>query len=142
MAHQRLADIAAAVRKHEPSRLVVGAANGKMFPGRAINTVGAAGKKMRAAGDVEEQAVRRIESDERRIAVAPVGELFEERMVGRLVGLSDNEIGDSAARIRKGRTQTNSPPLGIFIDGDDTERALDFRDDGERSPRDIFRWRA
>ena len=91
-----------------------------------------AGEKMRAAGDVEEQAVRKIERDERRIAVAPVGELFEERMVGRLVGLGHDEIGDGAACIGKGGAQADSPPLGNFVDCDDANRALDFFDDGER----------
>ena len=68
---------------------------------------------MRAAGNIEEQAMRRIERDERRIAVAPVGELFEERMVGRLVGLGDDKIGNGAARIGKARAQADAPPLGI-----------------------------
>src|SRR5262245_54186976 len=49
-------------------------------------------KEMRAAGNIEEQAMRRIERDERRVAVAPVGQLFEERLVGRIVGFDDDEV--------------------------------------------------
>ena len=41
-----------------------------------------AAEQMRAAGDVEKQAVRRIEADQRRVAVAPVGDGFEQTAVG------------------------------------------------------------
>ena len=41
-----------------------------------------AAEQMRAAGDVEHQPVRRIEPDQRRVAVAPVGDRFEQRAVG------------------------------------------------------------
>ena len=76
--------------------------------------------------------MRRIERDERRIAVAPVGELFEQRVVGRLVGLRDAKIGNGAARIGKAHAEADAPPLGDPVDGDDAERVLDLRDDGER----------
>ena len=56
-------------------------------------------EQMRAAGDIEEQAIRRVERNKRRVAVAPVSELFEEVMVGRFVGLDNNEVGHCATRI-------------------------------------------
>ena len=76
--------------------------------------------------------MRRIERDERRIAVAPIGELFEKRVVGRLVGFLHAKIGNGAARIGEAHAQANSSPLGIFVDRDDAHRILDFCDDGER----------
>ena len=95
-------------------------------------------EEMRAAGNIEEQAMRRIERDERRIAVAPVGELFEKRMVGRLVGLLNAQIGNSAARIGEAHAQADSSPLGILVDRDDAQRVLDLCDDGERRLSEEF----
>ena len=60
-----------------------------------------AAEQMRAAGDVEQQAVRRIEPDQRRVAVAPVGDRFEQRDVGARVGLRDRDRRMHRARIRE-----------------------------------------
>ena len=60
-----------------------------------------AAEQMRAAGDVEHQAVRRIEPDQRRVAVAPVGDRFEQLRVGRRIFLHDHEIGMHGARLRQ-----------------------------------------
>ena len=70
-------------------------------PPRLRSRVAVAGEEMRAAGNVEEEAVGRIERDERRIAVRPVGDLFEKRAVGRLVRLRHEKVGNRAARIGK-----------------------------------------
>ena len=47
------------------------------------------------------QPVGRIEPDQRRIAVAPVGDRFEQREVGPLVGLRDRNLRMHRARIRE-----------------------------------------
>ena len=54
---------------------------------------------MRAAGDVEQQPVRRIEADQRRVAVAPVGDRFEQAPVGLRIGIRDGELRIHRARV-------------------------------------------
>ena len=54
-----------------------------------------AAEQMRAAGDVEQQAVRRIEADQRRVAVAPVGDGFEQPPVGLRIGVHDRQASDT-----------------------------------------------
>ena len=58
-----------------------------------------AAEQMRAAGDVEQQPVRRIEPDQRRIAVAPVGDRFEQREVGMRVRIRDRDPRMHRARV-------------------------------------------
>jgi len=87
---------------------------------------------MGAAGNVEEETTRRIKRDQRRIAVTPIGDLFEERVIGILIFLRDAKVGDRAASIGKARAQAESTPLGNMIDGDDAERVFDLRYDRER----------
>ena len=100
--------------------------------GRLAIVIIAMREQMRAAGNIEEQAIRRVERDERRIAVAPVSELFEERVVGRLVGLDNDEVGNGATRIGETHAQADASPFGIPVEGDDAQRVLDLGDDGER----------
>ena len=76
--------------------------------------------------------MRRIERDERRIAVAPVGDRLEQRAVGRLVGFLHDEIGMRAARIGEAHAEPDAAPLGERVDRDDAQRALDLGHDGKR----------
>ena len=76
--------------------------------------------------------MRRVERDERGIAVAPIRNLFEEIVIGRLVGFLHAKVGDGALRIGKGQIKTKPAPRGILVESDDAHRILDFRDDGER----------
>jgi hypothetical protein len=46
-------------------------------------------EKVGAAGNVEQEAVGRIEGDQGRIAVAPIGYLLQEAAVSLRVGLGD-----------------------------------------------------
>ena len=55
---------------------------------------GLAAEQMGAAGDVEKQAVRRIERHQRREAVAPVGDVVRASCVGRLVGIEHRQFAD------------------------------------------------
>ncbi len=57
-----------------------------------------AAEQMRAAGDVEQKAVGRIEADQRRVAVAPVGDRDRHASVGGRIG-----IGNGDARIHRAR---------------------------------------
>ena len=54
-----------------------------------------AAEQMRATGDVEQQAIRRIEADQRRIAVAPIGDGFEQTPIGLRVGVHDRQASDT-----------------------------------------------
>jgi hypothetical protein len=90
------------------------------------------GKEMSAAGYVEKQTERRIERDQRRIAVAPIGDALQECAVGRLVSLGDDEIGMAAAGVCEAHAHRNATAFGNAVRGDDAERALDLRNDRER----------
>ena len=56
-------------------------------------------EQMRAARHVEHDAIGRIESNQRGIAVAPVGNRFKQRPVGRGISRNDHQIGKHGARI-------------------------------------------
>jgi hypothetical protein len=99
----------------------------------------AAREKMRAAGYVEEETMRKIERDQRRIAIAPVGDLLQKRTVGNFVGLLDHKVGDGAACIGKRQTGTESSQLGILVESNDPHCILDLRDDGKRRRRLLTR---
>ena len=75
--------------------------------------------KMRAAADVEQQAVGRVTSNERRIAQAPIGDFFQERGVGRGVFLDRVQRRMHGARLRQRETRVQAEPFRCFVDGDD-----------------------
>ncbi len=60
--------------------------------------------KMRAAADVEQQAVGRIDRHQRRVAQAPVGDFLEQDCVGLGVFLDRIERGMHGARLRQRET--------------------------------------
>ena len=66
-------------------------ADGKALPGQRVaqhlHQFGLAAEQMRAAGDVEEQAVRGIQRHQRREAVAPVGDGVQRLRIRGLVGI-------------------------------------------------------
>ncbi len=69
------------------------AADGKALRGQRraqkMHQCGLAAEQMRATGDVEKQAMRRIERHQRREAVAPVGDVIQQFGVGGLIGVED-----------------------------------------------------
>ena len=93
---------------------------------------GFAAEQMGAAGDVEHQAVGEIEADERRVAVAPVGDVFEKPAVRRSVGGGDGEAGMHGAGIGERHACPQAEALRRIVHGDDPLRALDHLDDDER----------
>jgi len=58
-------------------------------------------EQMRAAADVEKQPIRRIEADERRIAVAPIGDLLEHCPVGGFIRIDRRKLRIHRAGIGK-----------------------------------------
>ncbi len=90
---------------------------------------------MGAAGDVEHQSVGEIEADERRVAVAPVGDVFEGLPVRRFVGGGDGEAGMHGAGISERHVCPQAETLRRIVHRDDALRALDHLDDDERRIR-------
>ena len=78
--------------------------------------------------------MRRIERDERRIAVAPIGKLLQKRMIRRFIRLGDAKIRYRAARIGKALAEPDAPQLGGPVQRDDAHRVSDLGDDCERLP--------
>ena len=101
-----------------------------------------AAEKMRAAADVEQDAVGRIGGHERRVALAPVGDGVEETRVGRLVLGHGCERGIHGAGLRQRETGDDAAPLRRGIDRDQEVEVAALAEDGEgrsgltRLPRD------
>ena len=96
---------------------------------------GLAAEQVGAAGDVEHQSVGEIETDERRVAVAPVGDVFEGLSVRRFVGGGDGEARMHGAGIGERHACPQAEALRRIVHGDDPLRALDRLDDDERPIR-------
>jgi hypothetical protein len=93
-----------------------------------------AAEKRRCARHVEQQPMRQIESDQRRVAVAPIGDRFEQRAIRVLVGFDDFEIGNHRARIGEHHAGGKIRSRRLAIDRGQTQRAVDLRHDNKRSP--------
>ena len=89
-------------------------------------------EQMGAAGDVEHEAVGRIEADQRRVAIAPVGDGVEQPAVRRLVARGDGEGGMHRARIGERHAEPQAEALRRIVHGHDPLGALDRLDDDER----------
>ncbi len=72
--------------------------------------------KMRAAADVEQQAVGRIASDQRRVTQAPVGNGFEQSGIGFGIFGNDLDAGMHGAGLRQCQAGLEAKPLGCRID--------------------------
>ena len=88
--------------------------------------------KMRAAADVEQQAVGRIAGDQRRVAQAPVGDALEQRRVGLGVFVDGFERRMHGARLRQRETGVQAEPFRRLVDGDDQLGIAALAIDGER----------
>ncbi len=75
--------------------------------------------KMRAAADVEQQAVGRIAGHQRRVAQAPVGDALKQASVGIGVFCDGIERGMHGARLRQRETRVQAEPFRRIVDGDD-----------------------
>ena len=78
-------------------------ADGKAAPRQRaaddLHQRGLAAEQMGAAGDVEEQAMRRIERHQRREAVAPVGDVVQRFGVGGFIGIEHRQFRADGAGI-------------------------------------------
>ena len=67
-----------------------------------------AAEQMRAAGDVKQQPMRRIECDQRRVAIAPVGDVAQEFGIGNSVIIDHFDIRTDSAGIGERQTHFES----------------------------------
>src|SRR5262249_56908581 len=93
-----------------------------------------AAEEMRAAADVEQNAVGRIDSDERRVALAAVGNGVEKAGVGRPVfghgreswmhgaGLSQREAGRESESLRRGVDRQQEIEVAALAEDDKRSR--------------------
>jgi len=84
---------------------------------------------MGAAGDVEEQAVRRVERDQRREAIAPVGDIAERLGVRRLIGVKDFQMRTDGAGIGERKSDVQTKVRGSIVQRIDLQRVVLFGDD-------------
>ena len=75
--------------------------------------------EMRAAADIEHEAVGRIAGDKRRIAQAPAGDFFQERDVGVGIFLDRLQRRVHGARLRQRHAGREAKPFRRRVDGDD-----------------------
>ena len=88
-----------------------------------------AAEQMGAAGDVEEETMRRIERHQRREAVAPVGDVFERLAVSGLVGVVHRKFRTHRARIGERQADGETGTHGGLVEGIEQNRVVVFRDD-------------
>ena len=77
---------------------------------------GFAAEQMRAAADVEQDAVGRIDGNKRRVAQAPIGDGVEKTRIGGRILRHGDERGMHGARLRERQTGAQAEPLCRRID--------------------------
>jgi hypothetical protein len=92
---------------------------------------GFAAEQMRAAGNVEQQTIRRIEPNQRRRAVAPIGNAFEQPPIGLRIGIHDRQAWIHGAGIGERHAGFEPKPRRAIGHGGDAKRGLDRRSGDE-----------
>ena len=109
---------------------------GKPRPRHAMQHVSAQSRlpaeEMRAAGNIEDQAIRRIERHERRPAVAIIGDGLEQRRIGGRIGIEHGDLRHSGTRIRERQAYSEAKCDGFLVERGKTHRALDLFGDDDR----------
>ncbi len=85
---------------------------------------GLAAKQMGAAGDIQKQAMRRIERDQRRETVAPVGDVAERPGVGRLIGVEHCQMRTDGAGIGERQADGKAVMRGSIVERIDLKRVV------------------
>ena len=91
-----------------------------------------AAEEMAGAGDVEQQAARRIERHERREAVAPVGDAAEQLQIRGRVRRHHLQARHHRARIGERLADAQAQRRRLAVERGDGERVALFRRDDER----------
>ena len=76
-----------------------------------------AAEQMDAAGHVEKQPVAAVQRHQRGVAVAPVGQAFEQPHVGLRVGLDDIDAGMHGAGVGYAHAGLQLQPLSLRVEG-------------------------
>jgi hypothetical protein len=88
-------------------------------------------KEVRTSADVEKDSVRRIECDERREAVAPVGDRFQKLAVRPLVSLDDAQRLHPRAGICERKPGIKAETCRLPVNGEHAQRVFAFRSENE-----------
>ena len=84
---------------------------------------------MHAAGDVEQQAVRRIQRHQRREAVAPAGDGVQGVSVGRFIGIVHPHLRTDGAGIGERQADVETEPGGRIVERENLQRVVLLGDD-------------
>ena len=71
---------------------------------------------MGAAGNVEKQTIRRIESNERRVAIAPIGNRFQKPRIAGFIRIDGGKIGIHRARIGERHAFAQAELCGFVVE--------------------------
>ncbi len=91
-----------------------------------------AAEQMGAAGDVEQEAILAGEPDQRRVAIAHVGDRLEQARVRVPVGIDAGELRIHRPGIGERHAGGQAETLGGVVERREAQRALDRFDDDER----------
>jgi hypothetical protein len=107
-----------------------------------------AAEEMRAARNIEQEPIRRIETDQRRVTVAPVGDGDERAPVGLRIGVGDSDAREHRARVGERHAGSQSEMRRRIVHRGEPQCTLDRLDDGQRlairrvrAAADVLRWR-
>ena len=87
---------------------------------------------MRATANVEQQSIRRIETDQRSVSVAPIGDRCEQRQIRLRLGIGNRERGMHCARVGKRHAGAQPELCRRIVERRDPSRRLDRSGNGER----------
>jgi hypothetical protein len=88
-----------------------------------------AAEQMRAAGDIEQQTVRRIEPDQRGVTVTPIGDRFQQTAIGLEIRLHHRQRRIAGPRIGQSEADLEAEPRRAIGQRRDLLRAFDRCDD-------------
>lgn len=92
-----------------------------------------AAEQMRATADIEQQSMRRIKRHQRRKAVTPVGDGFQQFRIGGLVGVEHFHIGTDCARVRQRQSNLEVDIGSGVVQRRDLKRVVQLGDDDART---------
>ena len=111
-------------------------ADGKALPRQRtanhLHQCGLAAEQMRAAGDVEEQAVRGIQRHQRREAVAPVGDGVQRLRIRGLIGVEHLDVRTDRAGIGQRQADIEAEMGCGIIQRGNLQRVVLLGDDDAR----------
>ena len=87
-----------------------------------------AAEQMRAAADVEDQAIGAVDRDHRRIAVAAIGDALKPGGIGLPVNIDGDDVGLARAGIGEGQPRRHADRHRRPADRDQPHRTLDLFD--------------